>query len=84
MVFWSLNFTRQPGLGRTTETTRFERKKDAQAFAEREDAHGYLLRIEDPTRGYSPIPAGATTLNCWVGDFTPSAAETAIINSLTA
>lgn len=57
MVLWSLNYTRQPGIGRTTKTRIFHRRKDAMAFAAAEGARGYLLRLEDTSQGYGLVTA---------------------------
>ena len=81
-VLWSLNYTLQPGIGRTTETKVFNRRCDALAHAADQGARGYLLRIADPGSGLAPIPAGTTTLNKWIGDFTPCASESAALERL--
>ena len=81
-VLWSLNCTLQPAIGRTTETKVFQRRCDALDYASVEGARGYLLRMADPGSGLAPIPAGNTTLNKWIGDFSPSASEAAAIERL--
>lgn len=71
---WFVNYTNQPGIGRTTAVCHFLTRKAARHFAR--GKRGYIIRVTDGSDG------GASFAE-FVGDFEPSAQEVRRIEGLT-
>lgn len=79
-VTWGVNYTEQPGIGRTTETRTFPTLREAREFAA--DKRGYITRISDGGNRIDPSE-GSTRFHEYIGDFEPSAQEGQIIRAMT-
>lgn len=71
---WFVNYTDQPGIGRTTAICHFNTRTAARDFAR--GKRGYIIRVTDG-------PDGGASFAEFVGDFEPSAQEVRRIEGLT-
>ena len=71
---WFVNYTNQPGIGRTTAVCHFHTRQAARHFAR--GKRGYIIRVTDG-------PEGGASFAEFVGGFEPSAQEVRRIEGLT-
>ena len=77
---WFVNYTNDPSSGRTTETSRFDTRREAREFAQ--GKAGYITRQSDGGRDFAP-DASSTQFVEYFGDFQPSAQEAQTIERIT-